>query len=453
MMSAFNPISFRRIEAFSALWFTVTVVTLGGCERGDTNGAADKISNSTAPVIAPSATATFNPDAVYPGIPEPWDPVYVERFSSRIGTHAAQGVVATTGPIAKRYSPTEQIPGAARYEPLPRANPNEISLDVAILDAATSYAELNNSKLFMVWDQDKIVSESYFDGTTRSTEMISYSMAKPLGVIAIGRALELGFIRSLDQPVADFITEWQDTPKAAITLRDALQMHTGLLAQSFSSAITKDPTDIRNQAYLGTDNENLIVNHYPLISEPGVRYDYSNVSAMLVAIVVQRATKQRYADFLSQHLLTPLGALGGSVWVDRAGGLAHSGCCTMLPAETWMRLGVLLLNDGHWDGKPILPAGFVDEMKKPSPGNRFYGMGVFLGSPYQERRGFLNPETGEKGRLHSAPYFDEDITLFDGNFNQVMYFVPSRNLVILRMGKEPREHPEWDNAYLPNLFR
>jgi len=69
-----------------------------------------------------------------------------------------------------------------------------------------------------------------------------------------------------------------------------------------------------------------------------------------------------------------------------------------------------------------------------------------------ERRGYLNPSIELGKVLHAEPYLDGDLTLFDGNGNQVMYMIPSANMIVLRMGERPAEDMEWDNSVLPNLF-
>ena len=73
---------------------------------------------------------------------------------------------------------------------------------------------------------------------------------------------------------------------------------------------------------------------------------------------------------------------------------------------------------------------------------------------YADRRGFANPDRPVPKVLHSEPYLAEDLYLFDGNANQVVYIIPSQNLVVLRTGLPPArsENSEWDNAYLPNTI-
>jgi len=68
------------------------------------------------------------------------------------------------------------------------------------------------------------------------------------------------------------------------------------------------------------------------------------------------------------------------------------------------------------------------------------------------RRGFTGPDGPGPKVLHREPYLDEDLYLFDGNSNQVVYILPNYRMVVLRLGATPPKSPEWDNSYLPNLL-
>jgi CubicO group peptidase (beta-lactamase class C family) len=344
------------------------------------------------------------------------------------------------------YSPLEEVPGVADAPALPIAGTPSVAPDA--LAAARAYAAANRSTALLIWRDGKIQSADYFAGANAGTPLVSRSLAKPLTAIVIGRAIALGSIKSLDQPVSDFITEWKGGPKAGIKIRHLLDMRSGLLGQTF----TTDPENILNRAYLDPRHDAILIGEYPLFHEPGTRFDYANAVADLVAIVIERATHERYARFVSEAVLRPLGAAGGSVWIDREGGLAHSACCIMLPAETWLRLAILLVDDCRWQGARLLPAGYVEAMKRPTAQNPYFGLGVYVAGPYARRRGFGNPDTPGPTVLHGAPYLARDLILFDGNADQVVYMVPSQRLIILRMGDPPPKTPEWDNSVLPNLI-
>lgn len=330
-------------------------------------------------------------------------------------------------------------------KPLPRGEAQGLSNE--LIESLISYAAAYNSDSFLIAQNGRVVSESYFKDIDEKTLMNAKSLAKPLGVVAIGRAIKLGFIQSLDQPASDFIIEWKGTDRETIKIRQLLDMTSGLLPQGRAS--TRE--DVLNRAYLHPRHEEVIIHEYPLVHSPGSRYDYSNANSELVAVIIKRATSRSYPDWLAEEVLAPLGTGGGKIWINRDGGTAHSGCCVGLTSETFLKLGLLVLQKGEWEGEQILTPEFVTEMLTPTPLNNFAGMGIYLGREYKKNRGPTNPDMwGLSDTLHSEPYIDKDIALFDGNGNQVVYILPSRNIVIMRLGPRPRNEVPWDNAFIPN---
>ena len=357
------------------------------------------------------------------------------------------------GSALEVYEPLEPVPGARPDRPLPAASAAARTISDEALQVARDYAGRNNSRALIVWRAGKVEEATYFGDATRTATFPSRSLAKPMTAVAIGRALALGKIRSLDQPVADFVTEWRGDPRRSkILVRHLLDMRSGFLPQS--AATTAE--DILNRSYLHPRHEEVIIHDYPVVDEPGTRYEYNNATSELVSLVLQRATGRRYAEFIAAEVIQPIGAPGGQVWVNRPDGIAHSGCCLMVAPETWVRLGILLMQDGVWSGKRLLPAGYVREMTTGTAQNPYYGLGVYVSGKYIARRGFANPAREPEARrvLHSEPYLAGDLFMFDGNSNQVVYIVPSEQLVILRVGDAPPRAAgqEWDNSMLPNTI-
>lgn len=366
--------------------------------------------------------------------------LYLRRFNQFIGDGSGVQSLA-------KYDPMEIVEGASDTSPLPLKAASSLS-DQA-LTLADNYVKARNSSTFIVWKNGVIEYERYYAGAGRETPIISKSMAKPVTALLVGRALMDGHIRSLDQPVADFITEWKgDAKREKMLVRHLLDMRTGFLPQS----IAQTADNILNRAYLHPRHDEILIHDYPLTDEPGSVYEYSNATSELIAPLIERATGQRYSDYLSEALLKPLGAAGGSLWVNREAGMAHSGCCLMLPAQSWLRMAMLIMADGIWQGERLLPENYVAEMRNGTPQNPHYGLGLWLAGPYLERRGFGRPGRNFGRVLHSEPYADKDLFLFDGNSNQVIYMIPSQNMIILRTGETPPRALEWDNALLPNLL-
>jgi CubicO group peptidase (beta-lactamase class C family) len=370
------------------------------------------------------------------GYPADVEAVYKQRFEQT----ATDGV----GGLGD-YKPLEAVPGAAATT-LPVARHSKIS--AAALAEAKAYAATNNSMAFMVIHKGKLVSEAYFGDTKADSLIVSKSLAKPMTALAVGRAIMLGKIKTVDQLASDFITEWKGKPQGAITIRQLLSMRSGLLAQGVSLELM----NIWSRAYLHPYHDEIILDEYPLTDPPGSIYEYSNANGELIALIIERATGRRYAEFIGAEVLKPIGAPGGQVWVNRPGGLAHSGCCALLPAQSYARMAMLVAQDGLWRGKRLLPRGYVSEMKTASTENPWYGLGLWIGGPYVERRGYANQNRPGPKVLHSEPYLSEDVVMFDGNSNQIVYIVPSQQLVVLRVGNGPPRQPEWDNAKLINTI-
>jgi CubicO group peptidase (beta-lactamase class C family) len=285
-----------------------------------------------------------------------------------------------------------------------------------------------------------------------TTPLLSKSLSKPITALAVGRAIALGKIKSLDQPLAQILPELKGTQKGRILVRHLLDMRSGMLDQGFSP----EADHPLNRAYLSTEHGREIIDNYPMVAEPGTRYSYANAPSDMVALVIERATGRRYGEFVGTEVFKPLGAPGGTIWVDREGGLAHSGCCTYLPAETYLRMAAFIHADGVLRGKRLLPKGYTAQMRKGTTQNPNFGLGLWVGEPYRQRRGFGAPGTLGPQVLHSEPYLDPALYLFDGNSNQVVYVSPKYDLIVLRIGATPpapsATQAEWDNAYLPNLL-
>ena len=104
--------------------------------------------------------------------------------------------------------------------------------DSRALEEAMEYAARTNSTALLIWQDGLIQAARYFGDTRAGTPLVSRSLAKPMAVIAVGRAIQEGHIASLDESAANYFHEWRDTPKAAIRVRHFLDMRSGLLRQA-----------------------------------------------------------------------------------------------------------------------------------------------------------------------------------------------------------------------------
>src|SRR3954454_2920794 len=342
-------------------------------------------------------------------------------YISRMRGHPANSILDVAW-----YQPKEAVPGVERPVPLPVAD----GLAPDAFAEAAQLAEKKNAAALLVVHKGRLVLERHWNGYKPGDRTNSASMAKTVTALLIGIAVEEGKIASIDEPAAKWIPAWRDDARCKITLRHLLQMHAGLKPMGEY----EEPYSDASYLALGTDSR-YVVDNVPAVEEPGRRYDYNNVNFQVLGVVLEAATDRRYAEYLSEKLWKPIGASDAAVWLDREGGTARTFGYLFARPEDWARVGLLLLHEGQCDGKAVVPKGFIREMLKPSPTEPTYGLGIWLANDEHQLR------------EEEAPFAAPGIFYLDGRFKQRVYVVPSRDLVIVRVGENARG---WEESALPN---
>ena len=349
-----------------------------------------------------------------------WEWTYINRLR-----HFPDDVITNVA----WYTPRERIPGGNGAS-LPRAKPDETGMSSDGLEEAARLAEAKNASALLVVHSGRVVLERHWRGHKPGMPTNSASMAKTVTSLLVGIALGEGTIPSLDEPAAKWIPAWRDNARRKITLRHLLQMHSGLRPMGAYD----EPFSDASYLVLGTDMR-YVVDNIPAVAEPGTKFDYNNVNFQAIGFVIQAATGKRYAAYLSEKLWTPLGASDASVWLDREGGSAHASGFIFADPEDWAKLGLMLLHDGEWNGRQIVPRNYLKEMLRPSPTEPVYALGIWL----------ANNE--HQAKEEEQPFETPGIFYLDGHSKQRVYILPGKDLVIVRVGENGRA---WDEAALPN---
>jgi CubicO group peptidase (beta-lactamase class C family) len=348
------------------------------------------------------------------------DPVFWHRY-----------FLALFGSSASLYQPRELVAGG-NEPPAPRVAPELESLDSKALQAAAAYAGEKDSTALIVSRHEHIVFEKYWHGTGFDTVEDGQSLSRVVVALAVGVALSRRQIHWPEEPVGNFIPQWKDDPRGAITINQLLKMSSGLRASEPSLAPWK--SSVRGAFGADIDAVHLAA---PLASKPGATWADQSADPQLAALVLERATGMRYAEFVSQTLWRRLGAGDAWVWLDRAGGAAHADCCMLARQGDWIRLAELLIKDGNYRGDEIIHPGWVARMLVPAVGNESYGSYIRLG----------------KGNVAGTePYAVDDLFVVEGQGGNRLWLVPSMQLAILRMAPESRGSPDFDDTRIPNLI-
>jgi CubicO group peptidase (beta-lactamase class C family) len=321
-----------------------------------------------------------------------------------------------------RVELAREVIAGGNSPPAPRVAPEAEQLDPASLEAAARYAGAHRSLALIVSRHDHIVFERYWAGTAFDTPADAQSFTRLLAALAAGAAFSHRLIGWPDEPVGAFVGEWRHDPRGEITVRNLLQSSSGLAGGSEGGAAVD-----HTAALLRT----------PLARTPGITRVEQASDPQLLSLVIERATRQRYASYLSQALWRRIGAADAWLTLDRPGGTAHADCCMLAHQGDWIRIGELLLRDGNYRGDEVIRPGWVTLMRKPAQSDPQYGAYVRVRWP------------SVPGREAPAA---RDVFAVEGEGGNRLWLVPSLQIAILCTGVAGGRDADWDDNRLPNLI-
>jgi CubicO group peptidase (beta-lactamase class C family) len=285
------------------------------------------------------------------------------------GTCLAKGLL---GALLLAFAGSAQV--AARDE-LPKASAESVGIDAAAIAKLTEdirAGKYSNIHSLLVLRSGKLVAEAYFQGDDerrgRPLGTVRFdadtlhdlrSVSKSVTSALFGIAMASGAIRDLDAPVLSYFPEYKDlqTPeRLRIRLRDVLSMTSGLEWDEGSRPYG-DPLNSETAMDAADDRYRFILSR-PIVASPGERFRYSGGDTMLLAAVIQRATKQRLSKYAEQVLFRPLG-IERHEWIAYSDGteIAASGL-RLLPRDM-AKFGLLYLQGGRWRGTQVVPESWV----------------------------------------------------------------------------------------------
>jgi CubicO group peptidase (beta-lactamase class C family) len=228
------------------------------------------------------------------------------------------------------------------------------------------------------------------------------------------------------------LPEWRggSDPRRDISLDNLLRMSSGL---AFDESYDDPLADVTQMLFV-KGNQAKFAAAKPLLHPPGTDWHYSSGTSAIVARILRAtfATERDYLRFPRERLFEPLGMRSAVLAPDAAGTFAASSFL-YATARDFARLGLLFLQDGVWEGKPLLPDAWVVYSRGPARAlpDGSYGAHLWL----------RLPESAGLG----VPPMPEDAYYFLGHDEQIVAIVPSRELVIVRLGLT-QQAGAWDHA-------
>lgn len=236
-------------------------------------------------------------------------------------------------------------------------------------------AKRNHTTSLVVIHKGVLVHDQYLQGTTESTHLTSFSMAKSLVGLLAGIAIGEGAIESIDDPVTRYVPELKGTGYDGATVKHLLQMSSGV---QWSEAYTSRTSEIAR--FSGTS---LIMNQMPAnqfmttlpsVYKPGTVFNYSSGETQVLGWVISKAVGRSLSDYLHEKLWSKLGMEHDAYWLlDRNSGDEFSSIGINAAARDYARIGQLMLQDGVWDGERLLPEKWVRASTTPDGSHVAYG--------------------------------------------------------------------------------
>jgi CubicO group peptidase (beta-lactamase class C family) len=319
-----------------------------------------------------------------------------------------------------------RLPNAASTPwPMGDALPNTplpAEIDTVKLRSAVDAAFANPNGFtaaFVVVYNGRIVAERYGAGANRDMQLESWSMGKSIVGTLIGLLVQQGALK-LEDPAP--VPEWHkmpDDPRAKIRVIDLMRMSSGL---RFSRGSPEDIPGYHDHdlGYTGAIDAFAFATTRPLQFEPNTFGRYRNTDPLTLGMIIRDAVRKRgeeYLTFPQRALFDPIGIRRQVLETDPYGNFLLNGY-DYGTGRNWARLGLLYLNDGVWQGQRLLPEGWTKFVSTPAPAwkDSTYGAMVWVNA-----RGVW-------------PELPRDAFAFRGAGLQDVYVIPSRNLVIVRMG-------------------
>lgn len=313
---------------------------------------------------------------------------------------------------------------------LPPGAGNALAAALERVFAEPEPERLRGTRAVVVVQGGRIVGERYAPGFDRDTRLLGWSMTKSLMGALVGVLVGDGRLR-LDAPAE--VPAWQSAgdPRREIQIDQLLRMSSGLDWNESYGISLRLPDVIQMLYGRGLGDMASFAADRPLASPPGSEWRYSSGTSVLLSGIVRRvlADDGAYRALPRRALFDPLGMTSALMELDEAGTFVGSSY-SWATARDWARFGLLYLRDGVWGKARILPPGWVDYTRTPAPAAPRGEYGAHF---------WLNAGVPAKGVVAPLPRAPRDLFYAAGHDGQFVFVVPSRDLVIVRLGLTPSD--------------
>ena len=313
---------------------------------------------------------------------------------------------------AQKYPDVVNIPGPETLLPGDSALTARLApIAKALVD---DHAYNGTPFAFIVVHQDGVVAERYREGITADTRLLSWSMGKSFTNALVGIMAGDGLV-DIHAPMD--IPEWQGDGRAAITLSDLMQMQSGLEWNENYGTRSDVNLMLHREEDMG-----LFALSKPLMAKPGTHWYYSSGSTNIIVRYLRGrfASEEEFLQYIHERLFDPLGIDNPCFEPDMSGTPVGSSYL-YATARDFARLGHMYLHDGCVGEERLLPEHWVEYTTTPASDSKGgYGACFWL------------------NRSKTYPSAPEDMYSCQGHDGQMIFIIPSKELVVVVLGYSPK---------------
>ena len=209
------------------------------------------------------------------------------------------------------------------------------------------------TQALIVSHNGNIILEQYGKGYSETDFVTSQSIAKAFYAVLFGVAIEKGLLNNLDQPISDYLPEWRNDKRGKITIRNLLEMKSGLYrSESWNE-----------EMFLSRNNLDFALG-VELVKEPGAIFEYNNVNTALLGPVIEQIFDASPHEVLKKEVLEPLGITEYGLWKDHAlNDITFHGID--LTPKDFVKFGQLYAQKGSWEGQQLINKAFMEQSMQP----------------------------------------------------------------------------------------
>ncbi len=304
------------------------------------------------------------------------------------------------------------------------------------------FVESTDTSSFIIVKNDRVVYEQYANGYDENSVNTSFSMAKSVVSLLIGKAVEGGYIESVSDPISDYISEFKGKEIGKTTIEDLLLMRSDIEYDEGGFLWFGDDS----LTYWHDDLRELALSHTELTDEYGGKFHYNNYHPLLLGIILERSTGMSVSQFFEREIWQKIGAEHDASWSldgdDSGFEKMESGI--NFRALDFIKIGSMVLHGGFWNDTQVISGDWLDLSTS--------GEFPIDGGEYDNS--FLSGKNiGYKYMWYYTPSEKSEFDIIAwGKSDQIMYISPATNTVILRTGKTDGGVENWADV-LKDLTR